>query len=226
MVEIEIIEQIKKLKDEMKFDDEYIKQLGYTEEDLKEYYRIESEEKEQKEEQETEIIEGYILSEEESEEEGDGEYGEESESEKLEEEFQDFEEKDPDQEYQIGYAQLTHTTFGDIELGGVIGGKYSKIERLVKYETISKEKLFINELRSELTDKEINNYKIQNYIDIVKKITRYWLKNIDTIVYTILLIEELEDTELNKKIVDKYSKNYGIGQYDIIRYYRLLKNLI
>ncbi len=139
-------------------------------------------------------------------------------------EFKVFDEYDPD-EYGVSYQQLEQISYGDPELGMSLGGKFAKFEKIVQVQTVSKEKLYLNKLKAEL-----NQYfpfdKSNHYAILIQKVPRFWLKNSETIVATIYMIDELKKSPLIGSKLARYSTRTNVRKEDLFRYYRLLKEYI
>ena len=147
-------------------------------------------------------------------------YGEESNDEDGE--FNNFVDKDP-YEFGISYVHLGQVSYGDPELGMTIGGKYAKLEKTVRAQTVPKEKLYINKLRAELHEFFDSFDKSNHYATIVQQVPRYWLKNGRTIAATFYVIDKLEGGSLSSGKLATFSTQTGVDKQDLFRYYRLLK---
>ena len=124
------------------------------------------------------------------------------------------------------YAQLEQISRGQPGLGMGISGKKSKIERILQQQTISKEKLYLAKFAAELSN-YLSDRTTQYYVTLVEtKIPRFWLKNIDTLVVSILLLDQLKNKNITAEILDDFSTEYSIRIEDLYRYYRLVKEYI
>jgi hypothetical protein len=139
-------------------------------------------------------------------------------------EFTHFVDKDPD-EFGFSYAQLEHISYGDLEMGTTIGGKFTKLEKIMQMQTISKEKLYTNKLKVDL-NMHFSFGKTNHYAVLVQKVPRFWLKNSQAMASTIFMIDNLEGTKLTAGKLEKYSQQTGIRKEDLFRYYRLLEKYI
>ncbi len=139
-------------------------------------------------------------------------------------EFTHFVDKDPD-EFGFSYAQLTHISYGDPEMGTTIGGKFTKLEKIMQMQTISKEKLYTNKLKVDL-NMHFSFDKTNHYAVQVQDVPRFWLKNSQAMASTIFMIDKLEGTKLTADKLANYSQQTGIRKEDLFRYYRLLEKYI
>lgn len=154
----------------------------------------------------------------EGEEGGEFDYGEEDT------EFAQFIEEDPE-EFGFSYAQTEHMGYGDPELGTTLGGKFSKVEKLVQLQTVSKEKLYLNKLKVDLNvffSFELTNH----YSAVTQEVPRYWLKNPRAIASTFYMINSLHGAKLTPEILADYSAQTNIRREDLLRYYRLLEKYV
>jgi hypothetical protein len=124
-------------------------------------------------------------------------------------------------EYTFGYTQIGHVGYGDAELGTQMGGKMSKLEKMLQLQSVPKEKLFINKFKGELTN-YVSTQKVDHYAEIIQTIPRYWLKNIKALCVTISLADAYDNT-INETRLKDFSKANGIREVDILRYFRLLE---
>jgi len=155
-----------------------------------------------------------------SEEEPEWDYGAEEE----EGEFTQFVDQDPE-EFSFSYAQLEHISYADPEMGTTLGGKFSKMEKIMQMQTVSKEKLYTNKLKADL-----NIYfsfdKTNHYVTLIQNVPRFWLKNSLAMASTIFMIDQLKNSKLTADKLTDFSQQTGIRKEDLFRYYRLLEKYI
>jgi hypothetical protein len=139
-------------------------------------------------------------------------------------EVDQFDEYDP-YEFMPSYGQLEHVSYGDPALGTTIGGKFSKLEKIMQMQTVPKETLYINKLKAEL-----NTYfsfdKTNHYAVLVQSVPRFWLKNIPAMSATIYMIDKLKGVKLSATKLADYAEQTNTRKEDLFRYYRLLKKYI
>nr|QBK87615.1 MAG: hypothetical protein LCMAC201_05280 [Marseillevirus LCMAC201] len=138
-------------------------------------------------------------------------------------EFNQFVDQDP--EFGFSYTQLEHVSFADPELGTTIGGKFTKLEKIMQMQTVSKEKLYINKLKFDLST-YFSFDNTNHYATLVQAIPRFWLKNSAAIASTIFMIDKLGSAKLTVAKLNDYSIQTGIRKEDLFRYYRLLGKYI
>ena len=139
-------------------------------------------------------------------------------------EFNQFTDYDPE-EFGFSYTQLEHVSFGDPEMGTMIGGKFAKLEKIIQMQTVSKEKLYTNKLKADL-----NTYfsfdTTNHYAALVQKIPRFWLKNTTAMAAAIFMIDSLGGNKPSADSLNEFSIQTGIRKEDLYRYYRLIKEYI
>lgn len=143
-------------------------------------------------------------------------------------EYGGFEEA-PEEEFQMGYKQLEHVGYGDVEAMGltIAGGKYEKMQKLLMYETVSKEKQYVNsKFRPSLLKYFGENYDlVNNYMISITKVPRFFLKNSDALAAAIYTMHH-NKTGITNDILKNYSKKTQINEADLYRYYKLIKKYI
>ena len=139
-------------------------------------------------------------------------------------EFTQFVDQDP-QEFGFSYAQLEHVGFGDPEMGTIIGGKFTKLEKTIQMLTVSKEKLYTNKLKADL-NMHFSFDKTNHYATLVQEVPRFWLKNSYAMASAIFMIDKLGGSKLTADKLTDYSIQTGVRKEDLFRYYRLLKEYI
>jgi len=133
---------------------------------------------------------------------------------------------DNEPELVTGYNQLEQLNLGNVELGtAFIGGKFANVERMIANQNLSKEVLYLQKLAIEL-NKYFSINQIQIYIEDIKKVPYYWLKNTSAISATLNLLNDLNDLPLTKEQLKEYSIKYDINKEDLLRYYTLLSKYL
>ena len=170
------------------------------------------------------FLTGYVEDEYElaqSEEEPDFDYGDGGDDDK---EFTHFIDQDPE-EFGFSYGQLEQIGHGDIDFGTTIGGKFSKLEKIVQMQTVSKEKLYTNKLKVDL-NLFFSFAQTNHYAEQVQQVPRFWLKNSHAMAGTIFMINKLSGVKPTTASLAEYSKQTNVRSEDLFRYYRLLENYI
>jgi hypothetical protein len=137
-------------------------------------------------------------------------------------EFSHFEEP----QFEVGHSQMDQINWGgDPEMGTRIGGAFSKIEDIIRRQTVPNEKLYTVALKAEL-----HNYlpfeKVSNYVALIESVPRFWFKNVDAIAGTAYMIDSLQNNRPNPQTLQEYAKKTGISEVDLYRYYRLLSKYL
>jgi len=142
-----------------------------------------------------------------------GEYNEDD----IQNEFQDFEEYDPDQqEYQVGYQHQQHMGFIDPVYGTGLANM-SKTGKMLQIMSIPREKLFIREIRFELLDVFSSQDTVNFYVNAIEEhIPRYWTTNPK---YLVEAIETLHfKKQITKDILLQTARSRGMSAVDLLRY--------
>jgi len=137
-------------------------------------------------------------------------------------EFDDYQEPEEDN-FQMSYSQMTHINYGDPSLGTTMGGKYSKLEKMIRQDTVSKEKLYILRLKAELSN-WFSYTKTDHYSIITENIPRYWLKSPQALAAVYYMTDHHK--KITQQILAKYSNETNVPKTDLYRYYRLVKDHI
>ena len=144
---------------------------------------------------------------------------EEEEEDELEKEFAQY-----DPEFGgISFKQLEHVSFGvpgaTLELGGT---KFAKLEKIVRAQYVFKGDLYLNKFAAELSaSTDIDNKTIEKYKNIIKKIPKYWLKHIPTLIQALII--NVSKGNLQTQIKKKADDN-NLREEDIYRYFKMVKN--
>jgi len=143
------------------------------------------------------------------------------ENDNSDEEFNEFINQDP-QEYGFSYGQLQHVGIGDLGVSTISGGN-SKLSKMIQMQSLTKDVLFMNKLKSDL-HKYFSFENVSHYSTLVKnKVPRYWLKNSDALAATMYMIDNIAKNPLTPEVLEKYSKETGVRKEDLFRYYRLFQ---
>jgi hypothetical protein len=138
--------------------------------------------------------------------------------------FQESSEEGPD--LRAGYGQYGQVSRGDVGLR--VMGDLSRFEKLALYQDVGmKKQLYIQKLKAELSNYDLNPEIIDNFGLITLQIPRYWLKNISALVGTYFMIYNLnkprEKLTLTQDLLKQFSERTGIRIEDLYRYYKLVK---
>lgn len=137
-------------------------------------------------------------------------------------EFDQFNPYDPDEFEAVGYKQLEHVSYADPEFGTAIGGKFSKLEKIIQLQTVSKEKLYLQKLKALMNQYFPAPGKIEHYAIAIQNIPHFWLKNAAALAATLYVYDSLNGLKLTAAKLADYSKKTGIRIEDLYRYYRLV----
>lgn len=161
-----------------------------------------------------------------------GEEGSEEGSDIGAEDYGDFTEYNPEeQEFQMGYKQLEQVSYGDIEAVGLSiagGGKLEKMQKILTYETASKESQYINlKLRPALLKVfgEDSQDLVSNYMYSVKKIPRFEVKNADALSAALYMMH-FNSKGISSSTLKTSAEKLFIDVIDLYRYYKLVKMYI
>ena len=140
----------------------------------------------------------------------------EAEEDPLDSEFSDFQNEDP--ELMSSFAQREHMGYAG---AGRVGGQFSKLERIIQAQTESKESIYINKFRGELTNYFTDN-QAAGYIQGITNISRYWLKNPAAMAAAFYMQSQLDRKKLSTALLADYSKKTFVPPQDLLRYYKLI----
>ena len=160
---------------------------------------------------------------------GDDEFGG-GDKDYSDDEFGAFGEQTYDEpEFGYNYSQFQQVSYGDPEMGTTIGGKFSKLDKIVQQQTVSKEKLYLSKFKAELSN-YFSYDAINEYSTLIQKVPRYWLKNITALSGALFYIHNLRKSypiaKPTVKSLEEFSEKTHIRKEDLYRYYRLLINYI
>lgn len=145
-------------------------------------------------------------------------------SDNEDDDFSVFAERDPD--LVLGYAQREHISYGGGGLGTTIGGKMSKIERMIQAQNASPQEMYLNKLKLDLQD-YFSIDKSSHYAARIQEVPRFITKNSLALAATIYMIDGFRGNKpTNPKLklaLENVSAESGIRKEDLLRYYRLLE---
>lgn len=141
-------------------------------------------------------------------------------SDDIEGEFGIFAEQDPD--FVVGYGQLDQIAYGGGGLGTTIGGKFSRIEKMIQAQSASPQEMYLNKLKYDLSD-YFSFEKASHYAARIQEVPRFWLKNGPTIAATVYMIDSIQGRKPTSKDLENASAETGVRKEDLLRYYRLLE---
>jgi hypothetical protein len=165
------------------------------------------------EEAQDEGIIGYAEDNIENDEDQDSE-NEEQDYDDIDKEFADFSDEP---QYLTSYSQMEHTSFGG-GIGGKIGGKYSKLEKMIQAQTVSKEDLYLAKFKAIATN-WTSQVVANSFAEEITLIERYWLKNPEALIGALML--KKGNNALTTAMLEKTAKTVGVPTVDLYRYYKL-----